>query len=166
MVELDPLRLTLDASVMVSMFGLRPALLPLTPSPFGIMSDSCSHALLLAMLPVATVLSWRVASGERDLVTVPVAVESEIVTLMPLTPDTADRVSQNLAESVLLDVGEAESTLISACPKNFCALLVIGAEIVCTSRVGCFDRRCGIGNLNLLVPPIVKTCAFQPNKSR
>lgn len=168
MVELDRRRLTLDASVMVSKLWVRPALLPLMPRPFGMISDSCSHAsLTLFLLLVATVPSSRVLKGERGervLVMVPVTVESEMVTLMPLTPEMADRVSQSLDASLLAEVGEAESMLSSALPRSLWALLVIGEEIVCTSKVGCLDRRCGMGNLNLLVPPIVETWAIQPNK--
>lgn len=97
MVELDRRRLKLDASVMVSRLCLRPALLSPTPSPLGIMSDSCSHAgRELALLGATVGLSLTVLKGERDLAMLPDAVVSEMVTLIPLTPETAECVSQSL----------------------------------------------------------------------
>lgn len=120
------------------------------------MSDSCSHAGLPLALTEATVgLSLTVLNGERDLAILPEAVVSEMVTLIALTPETAECVSQSLDWSLVLDIGEAESMLISAAPRSLLALLVIGAEMLCTSCGFSFCRRCGRGNLNLVVPPIV-----------
>lgn len=89
------------------------------------MSDSWSHvALPFALVPPVTVLS-------AFLVVVPAAVLSEMVTLMPLAVVelAADRVSHSL-EAALGEVGDDEaSTLISAVPRNFWALLVMGDEM-------------------------------------
>lgn len=113
------------------------------------MSDSWSHAAAfdLPMVPGVTVLS--AVPGTEAFVLV-----SEMVTLMPLTPEMAERVSQTFGFSTG-DVGEL-SILISADPRSFWALFVIGAEMDRTSWLGCFfDRRCGKGNLSLVEPPIL-----------
>lgn len=121
------------------------------------MSDSCSHVgLPWALLGVTVGLSLTVLSGERDLEMLSDAVVSEIVTLIPLTPETAECVSQSLDWSLVLDIGEAVSMLISAAPSSLLALLVMGADMLCTSCGFSFCRRCGMGNLNLVVPPIVR----------
>ena len=52
--------------------------------------------------------------------------------------------------------------LISAAPSSLLALLVIGADMLCTPCVFSFCRRCGRGNLNFVVPPIVKMAAEKP----
>lgn len=107
--EPEPRLLKLEASVVVSKAWLRPALLPLMPNPFGMMSDSWSQtAFPLGMVPVVTV----VPPGRDGI---PEAVVSETVMLMPLTPETAERVSASI--------------LISALPRNFWALFVMGAEM-------------------------------------
>lgn len=112
-------------------------------------SDSWSHAVFtLPLVPAVTVLS-AVPGAEAA------AVVSETVTLMPLTPETAERVSQTFEWSTD-DVGEALSRLMSADPRNFWALFVMGAEMDWTSWPGCFlARRCGKGNLSLVGPPII-----------
>lgn len=92
----------------------------------------------------------------------PDAVVSDMVTLIPLTPETAECVSQSLEWSLVLDMGEAESMLISAAPSSLLALLVIGAEMLCASCGLSLCRRCGMGNLNLVVPPMVRVAAEKP----
>lgn len=63
---------------------------------------------------------------------VPAPVVSVTATLMPLVPETVEWVSQCRDDSYG-DVGEAATTSISAVPRSFCALLVKGAEMDCTS---------------------------------
>lgn len=147
--ELDRRRLKLEASVVMSRFWLRAALLVFKPKSLGMMSDSWSHAVFdLPEVPGVIVLS--AVPGTEAAVVV-----SEMVTLMALTPEMAERVSQTFGLSAG-DVGETLSMLISAVPRSFWALLVIGAEMDRTSGLsGFFDRRCGKGNLSLVEPPIL-----------
>lgn len=149
---------------MASTIWLRPAPLPLKLSPFGIISDSWSHCAAFAPPFVPAVIVLSVA-----LDVVPGAVLSETVMLIPLTPEKAEWVSQALAGS-LGEVGEM-SMLISAVPKSFCALLVMGADMdrfssCCCCCCFCFCRRCGRGNLSLDEAPILSESRHQVPKIR